>query len=181
MMRSRVPRQHRRYSLPATSTLSPFGLTRTFPEGSDIFQKAFEDLCLNEPNHAVTNSTNNRGYNGLGKIQEDNESDLAESEEDFDIHNDVINDVMNTSRRHSSPSLFQEQRDTTDLPATTKINLKDKSVIIKNHNNFKKEYFKKHGRWPATNPVPSSAKKRPASHYSEKSNTVIAFGTKITK
>lgn len=177
MNKTRIPRQHRRYSLPATSTLTPFGFTRSFPEGSEIFQKAFEDLCANEPNHAPNKSAKEVSFNGLTNIQEDNESDVAESEEES-----VITEDVPTSRRHSSPSCYHRQSETeTDGKEKSKLDNKDKESILKTHNKLRKEYFMKHGHWPVPKPVQPVLKQRPSSYHKDKLKPGVAFGSKISK
>ena len=177
MNRARVPRQHRRFSLPSPSALSPFGLTRSFPEGSEIFQKAFEDLCVNEPDLASGKFNNNLGFNGLTNIQEGNESDLDESVEE----ESPTDDAPVPSRRHSSPSCFREQFDQ-DLPQKSKQDQnKEKESILKTHNKLRKEYFMKHGHWPVSTSVHQSAKQRPPSYQKDKTKPNLAFGSRIPK
>lgn len=163
----RIPKQHRRYSLPGTSTLAPFGFHRSFPEGSDIFQKAFEDLSINEPNHARKSFASNGSFNGLSNIEEDDEC-----EEDKTVETVVFTDQCCNNRRHSSPSCFQGQggTDSTDSSKKTKTKVKEIDDVLENHKNFRKEYFKKHGRWPTASSVTSAAKKRPSSYVKVKSN-----------
>lgn len=179
MSKTRVPRQHRRYSLPATSSLSPFGFTRSFPEGSDIFQKAFEDLCTNEPNHAPNKSINEVGFNGLTNIQEGNESDIAESEDETDAPDDVIS---STSRRHSSPSCFQSQSESeTDLPEKSKLDKRNRDSVLRTHNRLRKEYFIKHGHWPVSKSAHPTVKVRPPSLLKDNVKSGVAFGSKVKK
>jgi len=165
MNRKPVPRQHRRFSLPATPTHLPLGLNRSIPEGSDIFQKALEDLYENEPNHAPKGPDISQtfGFSGLNNIQEQDESDENDSDDHLTV--DAHFEEMRTSpgRRHSSPCVSETKLcgvdETDSKPETTM------EAIMRQHNKFRKEYFVKHGHWPvsaakngATRPV------RPSSH-----------------
>ena len=149
MNRQRLSKQQRRHSLPATSSLSPFGCL-SVPEGSDTFQKALEELYTSEPNHAPTRSGTGFGLHGLNNILEGNESDYAESEEDVTELNSVeCNDAVKMNRRHSSPSCLAKDDVGGDFKSAS--SAKKINSLLKSHNKYRKEYFIKHGHWPAVN------------------------------
>lgn len=177
MNKQRVPRQHRRYSLPVTSAMSPLGFSRSFPEGSDAFQKAFEDLCTNEPNHASAESAHDFGFNGLTDIQEDSESDCVESDHEINMHSDVIR----PNRRYSSPSCFHGQPTGANSPGQSKCDTMERESIVTTHNNLRKEYFKKHGHWPVSNSMQSGVKRIPLLYHRDMTKSSVAFGSKVSK
>lgn len=159
MSRRRViPRQHRRFSLPATPTQLPAipCFDRSIPEGSDIFQQALKDLRINEPNHAPSKSGNmlgEFGFNGLNNIQELNESDYAESEDEVDGAADGNAHTRATaSRRHSSPSCFTD-RSASEFSEKFGVEIKNgnTNTVAKNFAKLRKDYFIKHGHWPVSN------------------------------
>lgn len=159
MSRRRViPRQHRRFSLPATPTQLPAlpGFSRSLPEGSDIFQQALEDLSINEPNHAPSKSGNTfgeYGFNGLNNIQELNESDYAESEDEVDSAVSNKEHMRSTGgRRHSSPSCFTD-RLVSDLTCRADIKPGNGDSVAKQVVKLRKDYFIKHGHYPMSNGV----------------------------
>ena len=175
MDRRRIPSHKRRYSLPTTS-VTPLGYSRTVPEGSDTFQKALEELYTDEPNHAPSRQEDvGCGLNGLNNIMEGNESDYIESEEEVDE-----SELLKISRRHSSPSCFV--KNDSDDEDSTKINDRRSSMkkanqtAVKSQANFRKEYFVKHGYWPALNNNPAQIT-RPSSYRETKTKSGVAFGS----
>ncbi|KAL4232357.1 hypothetical protein ACF0H5_009926 [Mactra antiquata] len=186
MNRMRIPRQHRRHSLPATSTLMPLGFTRGIPEGSDMFQKALEDLCINEPDHGITKNEDVGGFNGLGNIQEGDESDCAEDEDDesedssCDVGGGGKDDVDGNKRRHSSPNCYTNGNENEDTVSAEEVRKKEIESIMKTHNKLRLAYFKRHGHWPVATTVQSVTTQRPQTSTS-KARKDIAFGTKIPK
>lgn len=174
MNRKRViPRQHRRYSLPATPTQLPVmhGFNKRIPEGSDIFQQALEELCANEPNHAPAKPTVNTfgefGYNGLNNIQELNESEYAESEEEEETISAEEDARLrtNSGRRHSTPTYFPDRPDS-DAPDAKGSSA---DAVVKNIARLRKEYFIKHGHWPVSNGAKTH---RPSLYVGKKSQTL---------
>lgn len=140
----------RRHSLPATSTMNSLSNCRVVPEGSEDFKKALEELLKHEPNHASNRSAPETAFNGLNKIEEDNESEYLDSDNIVpERENEMQTRIHKSHRRHSSPSCFADSADA-NTAAPNQEHLKEDK---KKHTNFSKEYFKKHGRWPIPNEV----------------------------
>lgn len=166
MSRKRVvPKQQRRYSLPATTSQMPALLNFRIPEGSDIFQKALEDLSKHEPNHALSKNTANTfgefGFNGLNNIQELDESAVIESEDEVNnAADDESQEREHSGRRHSTPSCFPRRSNSETSGTRTEIKAENTKTAVKQFAKVRRDYFIKHGRWPVSNSLKAREKTR---------------------
>ena len=164
MSRKQLPDPPRRHSLPVPSilpTVAIGGQSRSFPEGTDTFQRALEDLYISDTTQPYVHYR----HDGLKQIQEGDEEEYS-SEDSSDLeHGETrsngLRDVSTPSflaparvdrRRHSMPTVLLSQATDKDLekyPLLKAAKQKSSKTVVKERANYSKEYFIKHGHWPA--------------------------------
>ena len=163
----------RRHSLPVPSLLPTVavGNARSFPEGTETFQKALEDLYISDLSQPFIRSS----ANGLKEIEEGDEedysSDDSEESEQTDSKASSSTEIYlqvptppftsgaRMDRRHSLPGRLVDQPSEKDLkthPQTKQTRTKGGKALMKDHSQSMKDYFIKHGHWPTSNQAHSA-------------------------
>lgn len=167
MNRKQLPANSRRHSVPVPAIMPNLafgGQSRTFPEGTDTFQKALEDLYISDSTQPYVHYRRD----GLKGIQEGNEEEYISDESSdserkgrkFDGASEMSTPPLITRtqihgrRRHSLPACFLSEASDKDLekyPLLKEARKKSAKTILKEHSDYMKEYFVKHGHWPSSN------------------------------
>lgn len=156
MSRKQLPDPPRRHSLPVPSilpTVAIAGQSRSFPEGTDTFQRALEDLYISDSTQPYVHYR----HDGLKQIQEGDEEEYSS---DGETRSNGLREVSTPSflpsarvdrRRHSMPAVLLSQATDKDLekyPLLRAATQKSSKTVVKERANYSKEYFIKHGHWP---------------------------------
>ena len=165
MSRKQLPIPPRRHSLPVPSilpTVAIGGQSRSFPEGTDTFQKALEDLYISDSTQPYVHYQ----HDGLKQIQEGDEDEYSD-DESYDSERGETRSSGSPGvstptflaparvdrRRHSMPAVLLSQATDKDLekyPLLKAAKQKSAKTVVKERSNYTREYFVKHGHWPST-------------------------------
>ena len=156
-----VPDPPRRHSLPVPSilpTVALGGQARSFPEGTDTFQRALEDLYISDTTQPYVHYR----HDGLKQIQEGEEEDYnSDDSSDGGRRSNRFRETSTPTllapprvdrRRHSMPAVLLSQATEKDLekyPLLKAATQKNSKPVVKERANYSKEYFIKHGHWPS--------------------------------
>lgn len=162
MNRKQLPVRPRRHSLPVPSlmpTPAAVGPSRVFPEGTDTFQKALEDLYISDLSQPFVHHKKD----GLQEIEEGDEEEYS-SDDSGESEREVLKytrtpestpplpSVTQTGRRHSLPAVLLNQATDKDLenyPLLRKARKKSAKTLLNDHSKYMRDYFIKHGHWPS--------------------------------
>ena len=161
-MQRKQPLPPRRHSLPVPSNIPTVvvGQARSFPEGTETFQKALEDLYISD----LTQPFIRYQTNGLKEIEEGDEdeyssddsekSGVSKTNSSLEIHlpTPPLTSGPRMDRRHSLPGrLFDKDtdKDMVQNPVMKKASKKSGKTLMKDHSQNMKDYFIKHGHWPS--------------------------------